>query len=99
MLQTPKATIEVKELKVDIYKDGGSNSNLSVKLHIFPIIVNSGELQVSSDQSSNISDGGSIPADLSSCVMLEKSSAFLVCEEFSITCHFGPDRYYLDLLL
>ncbi|XVF62726.1 hypothetical protein PTKIN_Ptkin09bG0031100 [Pterospermum kingtungense] len=38
-LQTAKATIEVKELKVDISKDGGSKPNLSVKLHILPISV------------------------------------------------------------
>ncbi|XWS25397.1 hypothetical protein CRYUN_Cryun27aG0064900 [Craigia yunnanensis] len=39
VLKTPKATIEVKELKVDISKDGGSKPNLFVKLHILPISV------------------------------------------------------------
>ncbi|XP_017981411.1 PREDICTED: protein SABRE [Theobroma cacao] len=39
VLKTPKATVEVKELKVDISKDGGSKPNLFVKLHILPISV------------------------------------------------------------
>ncbi|XVF64917.1 hypothetical protein PTKIN_Ptkin09bG0204900 [Pterospermum kingtungense] len=39
VLKTPKATVEVKEVKVDISKDGGSKPNLFVKLHILPISV------------------------------------------------------------
>nr|KJB58840.1 hypothetical protein B456_009G228700 [Gossypium raimondii] len=39
VMKTPRATAEVKELKVDISKDGGSKHNLFVKLHILPISV------------------------------------------------------------
>ncbi|KAE8666757.1 Protein SABRE [Hibiscus syriacus] len=39
VMKTPKAATEVKELKVDISKDGGSKHNLFVKLHILPIYV------------------------------------------------------------
>ncbi|XVE95166.1 hypothetical protein REPUB_Repub02eG0072900 [Reevesia pubescens] len=41
VLKTSKATFEVKELNVDISKDGGSKPNLFVKLHILPIYVHS----------------------------------------------------------
>ncbi|XP_022728696.1 protein SABRE-like isoform X2 [Durio zibethinus] len=44
VLKTPKATIEVKELKVDISKDGGSKPNLFFKLHILPISVHTIQL-------------------------------------------------------
>ncbi|OMO57566.1 hypothetical protein COLO4_35270 [Corchorus olitorius] len=44
VLKTPKATIEVKELAVDISKDGGSKPNLFVKLHILPIYVHTIQL-------------------------------------------------------
>ncbi|XP_039049976.1 protein SABRE isoform X2 [Hibiscus syriacus] len=39
VMKTPKAAAEVKELKVDISKDGGSKHNLFVRLHILPIYV------------------------------------------------------------
>lgn len=38
-MQTPKAAIEVKGIKLDICKDGGSKSNLFVILQILPIAV------------------------------------------------------------
>ncbi|XVE55625.1 hypothetical protein DITRI_Ditri03aG0173700 [Diplodiscus trichospermus] len=44
VLKTPKATTEVKELKVDISKDGASKPNLFFKLHILPISVHAIEL-------------------------------------------------------
>lgn len=93
MLQTPKATVEVKELNVDISKDSGSKQNLFVKLHILPIVVHMGEQRVSSDQFSNLSSGGCLPAGLLSCAIMERSSAPLYCEEFSLCCEFGHDRY------
>ncbi|XVF39663.1 hypothetical protein PTKIN_Ptkin01aG0051500 [Pterospermum kingtungense] len=39
VLKTPKVTTEVKELNMDMSKDGGSKQNLFVKLHILPISV------------------------------------------------------------
>ncbi|XVF36567.1 hypothetical protein REPUB_Repub19eG0068700 [Reevesia pubescens] len=44
VLKTPKATVDVKELKVDISKDCGSKPNLFAKLHILPISVHSVQL-------------------------------------------------------
>ena len=97
MLQTPKVTVEVKELTVDISKDGGSKSNLFVKLHILPIFVHIGEPQGGCDQSSNFNSGGCISAGQSSLAMIDRSSAPFSCEEFSLSCEFGHDRYLLYL--
>ncbi|PON89822.1 FMP [Trema orientale] len=92
VLKTPKATVEVKELKVDISKDSGSKQNLFVKLHIVPIVAHLGEQRVSIDHSSNFSPGGCLPAGMSSCTTMERSSAPFICEEFSLCCEFDHDR-------
>lgn len=99
MLQTPKATVEVKELKVDISKDSQSKQNLFVKLHILPIVVHLGDQRVSCDQSSNFSTGGCLPIGLLSSAIMERSSAPFICEEFSLCCEFGHDRYCLNTLI
>ena len=88
----PKATIEVKELRMDISKDGGSRPALFVKLHLLPITVHLGEPQVSCDHSSNFNNGGCVPASQTSFAMTERASAPFSCEEFSISCEFGHDR-------
>lgn len=97
MLQTPKSTVEVKELKVDISKDGGSGSNLFVRLHILPILVHIGEPRVICDQLSNFSGGGCSSSGQASIASTEKSSAPFVCEKVSISCEFGHDRYISSL--
>ncbi|XP_042988908.1 protein SABRE isoform X2 [Carya illinoinensis] len=89
--KTPKATIEVKELTVDISKDGGSKPNLFVKLRILPIFVYIGEPRASCEQSSTFNSGGCISAGQSSFA-IDKSSAPFSCEEFSLSCEFGHDR-------
>jgi len=94
IVKTPKATIEVKELTVDISKDGGSKPNLFVKLRILPIFVYIGEPRASCEQSSTFNSGGCISAGQSSFAMIDKSSAPFSCEEFSLSCEFGHDRYF-----
>lgn len=96
-LQAPKATIEVKELTVDISKDGGSKPNLFVKLHILAIFVHIGEPRASCDQSSFCSTGGCISAGQPFAAMVDRSSAPFICEEFSVSCEFGHDRYFLHV--
>ncbi|CAK7347282.1 unnamed protein product [Dovyalis caffra] len=59
-VRTPKATIDVKELRLDISKDGGSKPNLFVKLKILPILIHMGEPRISSDQTLNFNSGGCI---------------------------------------
>ncbi|CAK9163638.1 unnamed protein product, partial [Ilex paraguariensis] len=92
VVKMPKATIEVKELRMDISKDGGSRPALFVKLHLLPITVHLGEPQVSCDHSSNFNNGGCVPASQTSFAMMERASAPFSCEEFSISCEFGHDR-------
>lgn len=93
-LQNPKATVEVKELIVDISKDGGSKPNLVVKLHILPIYVHIGEPRISCDQSANLNTGETFSAGQASFPMMEKYSAPFSCEEFSLSCEFGHNRYF-----
>ncbi|KAI4307517.1 hypothetical protein L6164_030695 [Bauhinia variegata] len=86
VLKTPKFTAEIKELNVDISKDGGSKLNLFVRLQTLPILVHIVEPQVSCDQ---LSSGASGQASMAA---VESSSAPFICEEFSISCEFGHDR-------
>lgn len=91
-MQTPKATIEVKELRVDISKDGGSKPALFVKLHLLPIVVHLGEPRISCDLSSNFDYGGCTSASQASFALMEGTSAPFCCEEFSLSSEFGHDR-------
>lgn len=92
VLKTPKATIEIKELRVDISKDGGSKPALFVKLHLLPIVAYLGVARVSCDQSLSFSGGGCISANQASSAMTERASAPFSCEEFSLSCEFGHVR-------
>ncbi|KAL6527291.1 hypothetical protein OROGR_016381 [Orobanche gracilis] len=51
VLKIPKATLDIKELRVDISKDGVSEAGLFVKLKLFPINVHLGEPRLTADQS------------------------------------------------
>ncbi|KAL6012637.1 hypothetical protein ACLOJK_003126 [Asimina triloba] len=50
VVKVPKATIEVKDLKVDICKDGRSSPTLFVKLHLLPFLVHLGDPWLSYEQ-------------------------------------------------
>ncbi|GFY96064.1 similar to HYPERSENSITIVE TO PI STARVATION 4 [Actinidia rufa] len=92
VVKMPKATIEVKELRVDISKDGGSKPSLFVKLHLLPIVVHLGEPRISCDQSSNFKHGGYTSTSQSSFASMEGTSAPFCCEELSLSSEFGHDR-------
>ena len=77
---------------MDISKDGGSKSNVIVRLQILPILVHTGEPRLSCDQLSNLSGGGSSSYGQASISAIERSSAPLICENFSVSCEFGHDR-------
>lgn len=83
---------------MDISKDGGSKSNLLVRLQILPIFVHIGEPEprVSCDLS-NLSGGGCSSSAQASVTTIERSSAPFFCEKFSISCEFGHDRYISSL--
>ena len=88
----PKATIEVKELNIDISKEGGSKLALFVKLHLLPILVYLGEPRISYDHLSNFNNGGCTYASQESCALMERTHAPFCCEEFSLSSEFGHDR-------
>ncbi|KAL3504883.1 hypothetical protein ACH5RR_034724 [Cinchona calisaya] len=82
VVKTPKATVEVKELRLGISKDGGSQPALFVMLHLVPVSIYLGESRVISDQYSI--NGESLSS--------ERTSAPFNCEDFSLLCEFGHDR-------
>ncbi|XP_061345729.1 protein SABRE-like [Gastrolobium bilobum] len=92
VLKTPKFTFETTELNVDISKDGGSVSDLSVRVQILPIVVHIGEPQVSCDLLSNVYGGGCSASSQASVAAIKKPSAHFICEKFSVSCEFGHDR-------
>ncbi|MCI02114.1 UPF0378 protein KIAA0100-like protein, partial [Trifolium medium] len=89
---TPKGTIGIGKVNVDIFKGGGSESNLFVSVHILPIVVHIGDPQVSGDQLSEFSGGGCSVSSQASVAPIEKSSAPFICEKFSVSCEFGHHR-------
>ncbi|KAK7321271.1 hypothetical protein VNO77_31751 [Canavalia gladiata] len=91
VLKTPKFTVEIGKVNVDISKDGRSESDLSVSVQILPIVVHNGDPQVSSDQLSNSSGGGSGASSQTSSAATEKLPALFICEKFSVSCEFGHD--------
>ncbi|KAK1432241.1 hypothetical protein QVD17_09136 [Tagetes erecta] len=48
-VKTPKATLEIKELGVDMSKDQGSKPSMYLKLQVFPIAIHLGEPYVTGD--------------------------------------------------
>ncbi|GER37363.1 Golgi-body localisation protein domain [Striga asiatica] len=79
-LKNPKATLDIKELRVDISKDGGSEAELFVKLQLFPINVHLGEPHLTSGGSS------------SGCQLIDGVCPPFSCEEFSLLCEIGHNR-------
>lgn len=86
VLKTSKASLDVKELRVDISKDGGSEGGLFVKLQLVPINVHLSQSRVTFDQSL-ISDGS-----ITSNQFIDNNCPPFSCEEFSLLCEFGHIR-------
>ncbi|XP_019083145.1 PREDICTED: protein SABRE-like isoform X1 [Camelina sativa] len=91
VVKTRKVIVEVKELKLDINKDGGTKPNLYVKLNVLPILVHLCESRIISDQSSNVSFE-SCTSPQASSASPDRSSAALFCDELSLSSEFGHDR-------
>ncbi|XP_058747798.1 protein SABRE-like isoform X1 [Vicia villosa] len=92
VLKTPKGTVGIGKVNVDISKVGGPESKLFVSLHILPIVVHIGDPQVSYDQLSKFSVGGCSVSSQASAAPAEKPSAPFICEKFSVSCEFGHHR-------
>ena len=97
ILQTPKATLEVKDLQVDIFRVGKSDPRVLFRLLLSPIVANLGEPQVSYDHSSSYSDGdgNSILASDQSTSLVNKPFSSFRCNELSVSCEFGHNRWML----
>uniref|UniRef100_A0A1J3FYA5 FMP27/BLTP2/Hobbit GFWDK motif-containing RBG unit domain-containing protein n=1 Tax=Noccaea caerulescens TaxID=107243 RepID=A0A1J3FYA5_NOCCA len=91
VVKTKKAIVEVKELKLDISKDGGTQPNLYVKLHVIPILVHLCESRIISDQPSTLSFER-CSASQTSPASSDRSSAALFCDELSLSSEFGHGR-------
>lgn len=89
--QTPKATLEIKDFAVDLYKDQGSKPSMYLKLQILPIVIHLGEPHVSGDDLCR--SNGSKSLSVGDGSMIEKSSAHFICEEFGALVEFGPHRF------
>ncbi|CAN6482336.1 unnamed protein product [Victoria cruziana] len=85
VIKVPDATVEVKDLKLDICKSGGPVPVLSVKVQLSPISIQTSESRSSYDQSSNSAIGGSTLAG-KSCITP------FTCEELSLMCEFAHER-------
>lgn len=90
VVKTPKATLDVKELRLDISKDGGSQPSLFVKLHLFPISLCLGGSRISSDGSS--ANGEPVSSNQAFFGLTGRTSAPFTCEDFSLLCEIGHDR-------
>ncbi|KAG9440183.1 hypothetical protein H6P81_020348 [Aristolochia fimbriata] len=91
VIKVPKATVEVKDLKVDISKDGEPVPALFVKLKLAPLLCHMGEPCVSCDQSSIVSYEGCITSGRTQSLNAEKNLVPFMCEELSISSEFGHD--------
>ncbi|KAK7385404.1 hypothetical protein VNO78_31121 [Psophocarpus tetragonolobus] len=91
-LKTPKATIEIGNLNVDIFKVVGSESDLCVMIQILPIVVQISEPQVSCNQLSGINGGGGDASTQTSIAATKKANPHFIIGKFSVLCEFGHDR-------
>ncbi|KAL9272149.1 SABRE-like protein [Drosera capensis] len=89
VFKTRKATFEVKQLKVDLSKDG--STNLLVKLLLSPIVAHMDPAPCNDEPSLMSSEGCDLPCQ-SSAAQVEKAPASLICEELSVSCKFGHVR-------
>ncbi|WVY91260.1 hypothetical protein V8G54_036774, partial [Vigna mungo] len=91
VFKTPKFSVEIGKLNVDISKERGSESDLVVRVQILPIVFNIIEAQ-DSNQLSESSGGGSNTSIQPTVASTEKTSATFLCEKFSVSCTLGHDR-------
>lgn len=91
VVQTPKATAEIKELELDLSKDRGSG-NFFMKLYLLPIFVQIGEPHVTSTHSPEMDSDICLARQTPSKTAEGSSSSSFHCEKISLSCEFGPNR-------
>ncbi|KAH9605088.1 hypothetical protein KSS87_000957 [Heliosperma pusillum] len=92
VLKTPKVSLEVKDLRVDISKDGNTKPSLFIKLFLSPIVAQVGEQRISHDECSSHVDEGDLTASQLSTTMSDQAFSSFNCEELSLSCEFGHNR-------
>lgn len=90
-VKVPKASIEIKDLRIDISKDGGPNPVLNIKLCIHPLLVHMCNSYNSSDHS-GFDQVDCFLTGQTSTDIAEKESVPLMFEDLSFSGEFGHDR-------
>lgn len=86
VVKMPKGTIEVKDIALDIFKNGGSTPSLVAKLHLYPFMLHLVESRMNLEQWDCMLEGQPCLSNA------EKNLSSFRCEEFLMTCEFGHDR-------
>jgi hypothetical protein len=87
----PKAGIEVKELKLDIFKIAGPNQSLEVKLHFVPLSLQFGDYGSGADPVYH-NQPDCFHSDQAFPIVTGKCPAPFVCDDVTITCNFGHEK-------
>lgn len=90
VLKVPKAAIEIKDLRVDISKNGGPNPILNIKLYLIPLLVQPWDSQLNFEQCS-FEQGDCLLTERNYAATTEKEYAPFICEDFSVACELGHD--------
>lgn len=89
--QTPKASLEIKDLRLDLSKDPGSKPSVYLKLQMLPIVIHLGDnISCSKGNESLCAGDGST---------IHKSSAHFICEEFGLLFEFGHHRFVSSMFI
>jgi len=92
IVKIPKSSFEVKELKLDIFKDGTSSSSLGVKLHLMPCNIFLGEQRTYEHDSSYSFKESIFSVGRTFSANTDNNSAPVYFEELLIVCQFGYAR-------
>ncbi|CAI9294092.1 unnamed protein product [Lactuca saligna] len=88
VVKTPKASLEIKDVGLDLSKDPGSKPSVYLKLQMLPIVIHLGDnISCSKGSESLCAGDGST---------MHKSSAHFICEEFGLLFEFGPHSILLS---
>ncbi|XP_072971943.1 protein SABRE-like isoform X2 [Typha angustifolia] len=92
IVKVPKASIEVKDLKIDMSKSGGSNPIINVKIHLIPFLVRMCDSQLSSGQSSSFNQVDWLVTAQTCSASEGYESAPFICGDLLVACEFGHHR-------
>ncbi|OAY77250.1 Protein SABRE [Ananas comosus] len=91
-VKVPKAAVEIKDLKLDFFKTGGSNPVLNVRLQLTPLHVQVYHSQLSSEQSLSFSQADWLVSKQTLSATKECDYAHFICEDLLVACEFDHHR-------